>query len=257
MSPEQLVDLTRYPLTRLDTPPGEQLVEVCRSDLKRQAHALLPGFLTPAALDTIADEASELTTHAHQQDFMRTPYSWRDNNGFDSGHPRAAMFRERNRVVTTELVPSRALLRRLYEWDALTELVRLTLGLDTLYRSIDPHLSISYNVLDEGDEVAWHFDSNQFIVTLMLQQADTGGKFECAPYVRSEQDDNYDEVARVFAGTSEHTVTPSITPGSLMIFVGRHTAHRVTPVGLHEPTSHDGVAGLRTPAGGVVPDRHG
>ena len=140
----------------------------------------------------VAAEIDDLLSAAHQQDFVRTPYSWRDNDGFESGHPRTALSRERNRVVTTEQLPEQALLRRLYQWDPLTEFIGKTLGLAALYRSEDPNLSISYNVLDEGDEVAWHFDSNQFIVTIMLQAADAGGEFECAPYVRSEEDDNYD-----------------------------------------------------------------
>lgn len=230
MLPEQLVDFARYPLHALDTPAGVAVVERCRQDLEQRAFALLPGFLRPDALRAVAGEANRLVSAAHPQDFVRTPYSWRDNRGFDTPHPRAAMFRERNRVVTTELLPATALLCSLYLWDGLTEFVRMALGLESLYRSADPHLSLSYNVLSEGDEVAWHFDSNEFIVSLMLQQADAGGEFECAPYVRSEEDDNYDEVARVFAGNSERTVRPPLAPGALMIFVGRHTAHRVVPV---------------------------
>ena len=230
MSLEQLVDLARYPLHALDTPAGVALVARCRQELARHAFALLPGFLAPAVLSAVASEANRLASAAHPQDFMRTPYSWRNNTGFNADHPRGVMFRERNRVVTTELLPSDALLRRLYEWDPLTEFIRMSLGLESLYRSEDPHLSLSYNVLGENDEVAWHFDSNEFIVTLMLQQADAGGKFECAPHVRSEDDDNYAEVARVFVGESERTIRPPLAPGDLMIFVGRHTAHRVTPV---------------------------
>ena len=227
---KQFVDLARYPLDTLETPAGGELVRACRRSLEQQAHALLPAFLTLEARAAMAAEVDDLLSAAHQQDFVRTPYSWRDNDGFESGHPRTALFRECNRVVTTEQLPEQALLRGLYQWDPLTEFIGKTLGLAALYRSEDPNLSISYNVLDEGDEVAWHFDSNQFIVTIMLQAADAGGEFECAPYVRSEEDDNYDEVARVFAGDSERTIRPALVPGDLMIFIGRGTAHRVTPV---------------------------
>ena len=41
-------------------------------------------------------------------------------------------------------------------------------------------------VLGAGDELGWHFDANDGVVSLMLQEAGAGGAFEFAPFVSRE-----------------------------------------------------------------------
>ena len=49
--------------------------------------------------------------------------------------------------------------------------------------------------------------------------------------MRSSDDECYDEVARVLAGdASELIETIPMMPGTLMIFEGRYSLHRVTPI---------------------------
>ena len=50
------------------------------------------------------------------------------------------------------------------------------------------------------------------------------------PFIRDEDDENYDEVARVFAGTSTLVQRPAMAPGTFILFRGRRSIHRVSPV---------------------------
>ena len=81
------------------------------------------------------------------------------------------------------------------------------------------------------DEQGWHYDSTDFVVSLAIQSSQSGGEFECASRIRSDEDENYDTVARVLSGraTVDIEMMP-MTPGTLMIFEGRHSLHRVSPV---------------------------
>ena len=54
--------------------------------------------------------------------------------------------------------------------------------------------------MGDGDELQWHFDQTDFVVSLALQDADEGGDFEVAPLIRDADDERYDDVARVLAG---------------------------------------------------------
>jgi hypothetical protein len=85
--------------------------------------------------------------------------------------------------------------------------------------------------MTEGDELQWHFDQTDFVVSLALQDADEGGDFEVAPMIRAAGDERYDEVARVLAGDRAEVVTLPMTPGTLLVFAGRHSLHRVSPIG--------------------------
>jgi len=84
--------------------------------------------------------------------------------------------------------------------------------------------------MGDGDELQWHFDQTDFVVSLALQDADAGGDFEVSPFIRSADDEHYDAVARVLGGDHADVVTLPMTPGTLLVFAGRHSLHRVSPI---------------------------
>ena len=229
--PDDLIDLDRYPVDNLEKPETVALVAGLCRDLDETALARLPGFLKPGAVAAMAAEAQELVPAAHRRSQLRTPYGWMDNSGFSEGHPRHALFIRRAGIITRDMFPETSLVRSLYLWEPLTEFVRRVLGFDALFRSDDPWLSVVVDVEDEGGQFGWHFDTTDGVVSLLLQEPDEGGGFELVPYIRDEDDENYEEVARVFAGKSTVVEKPAITAGTFLLFRGRRSLHRVAPVG--------------------------
>jgi len=51
------------------------------------------------------------------------------------------------------------------------------------------------------------------------------------PRIRSAADERYDDVSAALAGTKEGVGTLPMVPGTLLVFEGRHSLHRVSPVG--------------------------
>ena len=231
MDGSQTVDLLRYPVTHLDDGPGRALVDACRRDLEEASLCTLPGFVRSEALPAMVAEAQALAPRAYRKDNLRTPYSWRCNEGFPPAHPRAQVFRNRSGIVHCDQFPGDGPIECLYQWDPLTEFVRDALGYETLYRSACPHLSLTMGVEGEGEQFGWHFDTNDAVISLLLQQPDEGGHFEYAPYIRSEDDENYAQIAQLFAGEPGISRRPAMAPGTLVLFKGRRSCHRVTPVG--------------------------
>ena len=86
-------------------------------------------------------------------------------------------------------------------------------------------------VMVEGDELGWHYDQTDFVVSLALQSSERGGEFENVQQLRADDDERYDVVADVLADKAPDRVTTvPMTPGTLMLFEGRWSLHRVTPV---------------------------
>ena len=81
----------------------------------------------------------------------------------------------------------------------------------------------------EGNGFPWHFDTNNFTVTLAIQNSDDGGAFEYAPGIRKGSE-NFSEVGRVLDGTSKLIKVLELEPGDLQLFRGRYSLHRVTPL---------------------------
>src|SRR5206468_8313927 len=63
-----------------------------------------------------------------------------------------------------------------------------------------------------------------------LQAGDVGGDFEVAPSIRTAADERYDAVKRVLDGDHRDIVTLPMTPGTLLVFAGRNSLHRVSPI---------------------------
>ncbi|MEM7733808.1 MAG: 2OG-Fe(II) oxygenase [Pseudomonadota bacterium] len=81
-----------------------------------------------------------------------------------------------------------------------------------------------------GQALNWHFDRSEFTTTLLLQAPEVGGEFEYRTSLRSEDDPNYDGVAAMLRGEDAHVKRITLAAGTLNVFKGRNTAHRVTPV---------------------------
>ncbi len=226
--PRRLVDVERYPIDRLDSPEGRALVERCRTQLGESGACELPGFLRPERVESLAREATALAPQAHHHEGKATPYLELPEPGWPEDHPRNAWNPFSMAALAYDRVPATSPLRTLYAWDALKDFVGLALGRGTLHRYADPLGALSLNVMRDGDECEWHFDQADFVVSLALQDAEEGGDFLYVPLVRSADDENYEGVAKVLAGETAPTRIP-MTPGTLLLFEGRHSIHCVSP----------------------------
>ncbi|MCE2517821.1 MAG: hypothetical protein J4F41_08330, partial [Alphaproteobacteria bacterium] len=97
------------------------------------------------------------------------------------------------------------------------------------YRYADPLADVIINMAEEGGGFPWHFDTNNFTITLAIQNAEGGGAFEYAPGIRKDSE-YFDEVRAVLDGTSTKVVSIELEPGDLQLFRGRYSLHRVAPL---------------------------
>ena len=136
--------------------------------------------------------------------------------------------------VPYDRIPQDSLLNQLYQWDALKDFIGYVLAKDSFYRFADPFGACSVNVFVDGGRHGWHFDESEFTVTLMLQAPEEGGEFEYVPLIRG-LDDEQAIVASILDGDRQRVVKLPFTPGTLLIFGGRQTLHRVTEIKGNRP----------------------
>jgi hypothetical protein len=82
----------------------------------------------------------------------------------------------------------------------------------------------------ENDQLGWHFDACELVASILLRSADDGGDFEYIPGVRSAEDENFAAVESVLSGQDKQRVSVNLQPGDMVLFRGRHSLHRVTPI---------------------------
>lgn len=265
--PAGLVDLDRYPV---DDPTGAGAATVARhaDELRSTGVSILPGFLRAEALPGLVAECEALAAGAYHQDVQGTPYlELPDADAWPDGHPRVTWSRSSVHTVAYDRFdPATSALRALYEWDDLLTFVAAVLGRSPLHRYADPLGAMNLAVMVEDDQLGWHFDQTDFVVSLAIQSSDGGGDFENVQRLRAVDPDDlddgtvlegrdpdgieerYDRVAAVLAGSATGVSTVPMTPGTLMLFEGRWSLHRVTPVTGTTPR-HVALFGYDTKAG--------
>ncbi len=227
---ETLVDLARYPLNALDGARGREVIARARADLARSGAVELPGFLTRAGLTLALDDARALAKLAYRSGGMGTAYLELPDATWPADHPRKHFGRYDVGVVAYDRFPSDSPIRRLYEAQALMDFVGAVLERGPLFRYGDPFGALNLAVMRDGDQLQWHFDQTDFVVSLALQDSEEGGDFEVAPKIRCAADERYTEVGRVLRGDSRDVSRLPMQPGTLLIFEGRNSLHRVSPL---------------------------
>ncbi len=228
---ENWIDLDRFPVTDLAAPAGQQLVEDCHTRFAKSGVCLLEGFVRRHAVDVMRAEADALTDKTHYYESAHNPYLESDDPSYPPDHPRRRVQETNVGAIAYDLIPADTALKRLYLWEPLRDFIRCVLGKDRLYRFADPLGACSINVFGAGGKHGWHFDEAEFTVTMMLQPAETGGDFEYVPNTRSSGNENYELVARVLDGDRTNVRFLPFEPGSLLIFGGRNTLHRLSDIG--------------------------
>ena len=220
-----LVDTDRYDLR------STALHEACRAAYDAQGVCVLPGFLRADAVAALVSEADALAPLAHRSHARGTPYLTAPDRGAPPGHPRGTVVDNRLEVVAYDQFPAGSGLRALYESDELLDFVAAVLRRGPLFRYGDPFGALNLAVMREGDELGWHFDMTDFVVSIALQAAESGGDFENAARIRSADDEREDAVAAVLRGDAPDLVrVEPMTAGTLMLFNGRWSLHRVSPI---------------------------
>ncbi len=224
-----LVDLERYPLDRPDSPEWAQLVTRAKADLAREGMFNLEGFLRPRAIAADVERlaprfATDAFTHARRHNI----YFRKDIPGLAPGHPALVEVETVNNTLCADQLGDTALMR-LYEWPEFAAFLAAVMDKPALYAMDDPLARLNAMSYGEGQGLNWHFDRSEFTTTLLLQAPEAGSVFEYRSDLRSEEDPNYDGVAALLRGEDREMRALTLAPGTLNVFRGKHTAHRVTP----------------------------
>mmetsp|Transcript_3161 Transcript_3161/g.6390 ORF Transcript_3161/g.6390 Transcript_3161/m.6390 type:complete len:322 (-) Transcript_3161:83-1048(-) len=200
----------------------------------------IPDFLDAATCHRMLQEANahfqkDTAFRSHEQ---HTVYQEETDPNYPALHPRNAQQQSSKTIVDFDRLAPTSPLKQLYGDKALKALIQGIVSPDSeLYFSACPYNSAFYNMYEQGDGLGWHFDRGEFGVNLILQNPSQGGTFEYHANTRSEQDEwAFEKVQLLLDGEMEGVeAATEAKMGSLIIFAGRMSMHRVTPVTSSSP----------------------
>jgi hypothetical protein len=220
-----VIDLESYPLDC-----GE-LRAACKRRLDETGVLVMRDFLKPAAVASIQKEGEENRHLAYYTVDSHNVYLSPADPEYPPDHPRNRQVSSSKGCIAADHIPADSALRRLYDAPAFRGFLCAVLGEAALHDYADTLSSITLNYATAGQELGWHFDNSSFAITLMIQDAESGGVFEYVKDVRDADsgDMNFPLCGKVLDGEVP-TKTLSMDAGTLVLFRGRNSMHRVTPV---------------------------
>ena len=227
-----LVDLDVFPVHEPASAGYVAAVDDARVGLRSEGCAVLGGFVRPEAVARLNDEILERKHATHYSTQVINPYFHTAvNPDYPADHPVNTFIERSSGFIPGDAWNPGCATDVLFRAPEVARFIADCLEIPALHCYDDPLAGLTSNICDPRQQFTWHFDTNDFAVTVLVQPADEGGLFEYVPRIRSADDEGFDAIAGVLAGGREGVRTLELRPGDLQIFRGRYSLHRVTRVG--------------------------
>jgi hypothetical protein len=210
-------------------PARAAIIEQIRSGLAEDGCAVISHFFSAPGLEALLTEANQRQPQTYYSERKQCNVYLNDGDTeFPEDHPLNVFIPRTNGFITADLFGEETAAHRLYYWEPLKQFLAECLGKRELFLYEDPISNMIVNVGRPGQQFNWHFDTNEFTITMLLQPAQSGGHFEYIPALRSATDECYDEVKRVLEGDRDRVKRLELNAGDLQFFLGRFSLHQVT-----------------------------
>lgn len=220
-----MINLEEYPLG------NDDFRSECKRTLDKNGALVMPDFMKPAAVASIQREGEARQPLAYYTVDKHNIYLSPPDSRFPADHPRNREISSSKGCITTDQIPDSSALHTLYDSTEFREFLCAVLDETELHEYADAMSSINLHFASEGQELGWHFDNSSFAITLLIQNPESGGAFEYVKDVRDADSGemNYELSEKILDGAIPTKIL-TMDAGTLVLFRGRNSMHRVTPV---------------------------
>ncbi|MDH3293390.1 MAG: arpA protein [Acidimicrobiia bacterium] len=247
-----LIDLDTYPLDHPDSEAYRAAVKAAQEQLRSDGCAIIKDLVRPDALRILSAEIVERKHTTHFSTQTMNPYFHTDPNpDYPDHHPVNTFLERSSGFIPGDSWESGCATDVIFRAPELARFLAQCLEVPELHCYADPLAGLTANILDPGQQFTWHFDTNDFAVTVLVDEADEGGLFEYVPTIRDADDEGFDHIQHILDGGRDGVVTLDLRPGDLQIFRGRYSLHQVSRVAADSAPRHAAIFAY-TEKSGVV-----
>jgi len=227
----QVVNTAHYPLAAPESAEWKGVVSRARHELQNIGCSVLPNFIRSSLRDALRLECAAIAPLAYYDVEKVNAYNIAADAPLPEDHPGHIAMQRGNAFVARDRIRENLIIHQVYASELFQRFIASCFERPSLCELADPLAGLCLNVLTPGMEHPWHFDTNEFTVSLLTQEPEAGGVFEYCPNIRSAQAENFDDVRAVLTGRRGHLIhCLSLRPGDLQLFRGRYSLHRVATV---------------------------
>ena len=225
----EIINHRQYPIDELDNPLRQAAIDRVRAELADDGCAVVRNFFSSAGLEALLAEANARKPKTYYSPKKLCNVYLNDGDpAFAEDHPVNIFIPRSNGFISADNFDETTASHRLYYWPPLKQFLADCLKREELFIYEDPVSNMIVNVGKPGQQFNWHFDTNEFTITMLLEPAESGGIFEYVPGLRNSQNECYEDVRRVLNGERSRVKQLDLNAGDLQFFFGRFSLHQVT-----------------------------
>jgi len=226
----EIIDLEKYPVHDPSCSKYKELVDYTRKQLNDDGCCVLPNFIKPDSIRRMKNEIDKNLSKIYFTNDKHNPYFTKEDITLDENHPKRIFSARQSGYLNSDDLEKDSELNKFYDLEEMLKFVSDSLEVFPLYKWADPLGKNPYSVMHTNHYFPWHFDGNEFTLSILVQKAEKGGLFEYAPDIRSKDNENFEEVTKVLKGDRKKVKSLDLKPGDLQIFKGRFSLRRVTNI---------------------------
>ena len=227
---KEIINLETYPINNTGSIKYRELINYTRKQLNEDGCCVLSNFIKSDSIQRMKDEVDKKLSKIYFTNDKHNPYFTKDDKMLSENHPKRIFSVRQSGYLNSDNLEKDSDLNKFYDLEEMLKFVSDSLEVFPLYKWADPLGKNPYSVMHTDHYFPWHFDGNEFTLSILVQKAEKGGLFEYAPDIRSKDNENFEEVTKVLKGDRKKVKSLDLKPGDLQIFKGRFSMHRVTKI---------------------------
>ncbi|RUA18122.1 MAG: hypothetical protein DSY30_00330 [Alphaproteobacteria bacterium] len=230
MKLNDIVDLDTYPINQPGNQKYKDIISYNKKLLDNNGCCVLKNFIKEESINRMKQEAERKLNKVYWTKDKHNPYFIKDDETLPKDHPKRIFTVRESGYINSDDLEQNSDLNHLHDSDEMLKFVSDCLGVYPLYKWVDPLGKNPYSIMHSGHYFPWHFDGNEFTLSILVQKSEKGGIFEYSPDLRSKDNENFENVTKVLRGDRGAVKSLDLKPGDLQIFKGRFSMHRVTKI---------------------------
>ena len=226
----QIINTEKYPINDIGSLKYKELIDYTRKQLNEDGCCVLSNFIRSDSITRMKEEVDRNLNKIYFTSDKHNPYFTKEDKTLYKEHPNRIFTVRQSGYLNSDDLEKESELNRFYDSEETLKFVSDSLEVFPLYTWADPLGKNPYSVMHTDHYFPWHFDGNEFTLSILVQKTEKGGLFEYAPDLRRVDNENFEDVAKVLRGDHGPVKSLDLKPGDLQIFKGRFSMHRVTKI---------------------------
>jgi len=196
----EIINLEQYPINDTGSLKYRELTNYTRKQLNEDGCCVLPNFIKPDSIRRMKNEVDKNLSKIYFTSDKHNPYFTKDDKTLPENHPKRIFAVRQSGYLNSNDLETESDLNKFYDLEEMLKFTSDSLEVFPLYKWADPLGKNPYSVMHTNHYFPWHFDGNEFTLSILVQKATKGGLFEYVPDIRNKDNENFEDVTKVLKG---------------------------------------------------------